>query len=269
MPVRRRAYRLAGLWLTVESSLLVVIEYLDLLFGAFETKIIPVADATTYSIEAVGSAFVVSSPDTEDLAFATEIGAAEYVQWHMSQVALRRVSDRFALHAAGLLPSVPDAGAILVLGPSGAGKSTLAAGLIQRGFGFMSDEAVLLSFSDGTVTGFPRALGLIEQRDTDHCVRKRYTSVSDLGVPVASGPAAVDMIVLLANRAEPAFIRHVCATQALPRLIPQVFATTPVEPILAALIRLCSTSRVVELRAGTPIDGADLVAGLLTSVRAA
>jgi hypothetical protein len=50
--------------------------------------------------------------------------------------------DLYALHAAGV--RAPGGGTILLIGPSGSGKSTLAYGLVRQGWGYLSDDALLL-----------------------------------------------------------------------------------------------------------------------------
>ena len=63
--------------------------------------------------------------------------------------ALRRYG-LFDLHSAGMIE--PESGkAVLIIGPSGSGKSTLALQLVQSGWSYLSDDELLLSFSDGAV----------------------------------------------------------------------------------------------------------------------
>lgn len=57
-------------------------------------------------------------------------------------VKLLRPMGYFALHAAGLV--TPTGQGVLVVGVSGSGKSTLTIGLVRHGWGYLSDDAVLL-----------------------------------------------------------------------------------------------------------------------------
>jgi len=57
-------------------------------------------------------------------------------------IRLLRTLGLFSLHAAGLL--TPDGMGVLIVGSSGSGKSTLTIGLIRKGWGYLSDDAVLL-----------------------------------------------------------------------------------------------------------------------------
>jgi len=57
-------------------------------------------------------------------------------------VRLLRPLGLFSLHAASLL--APDGMGVLIVGRSGSGKSTITIGLIRKGWGYLSDDAVLL-----------------------------------------------------------------------------------------------------------------------------
>ena len=62
--------------------------------------------------------------------------------WMFALVKLLQELEIYSLHAAGLV--APDGAGLLVVGDSGSGKSTLTIGLIHRGWGYLSDDAVLL-----------------------------------------------------------------------------------------------------------------------------
>jgi len=57
-------------------------------------------------------------------------------------IRLLRPLGLFSLHAASLL--TPEGMGVLIVGSSGSGKSTLTIGLIRKGWGYLSDDAVLL-----------------------------------------------------------------------------------------------------------------------------
>ncbi|HEX5108071.1 MAG TPA: hypothetical protein VFV95_06475 [Vicinamibacterales bacterium] len=69
--------------------------------------------------------------------------------WSFCILALLRPLGYFSLHAAAVV--APDAAGTLIVGPSGSGKSTLAVGLIRAGWGYSSDDAVLLCQRSQTV----------------------------------------------------------------------------------------------------------------------
>jgi hypothetical protein len=62
--------------------------------------------------------------------------------WLFGFLKLLRPMGIYGLHAAGLVSE--DGRGFLVVGESGSGKSTLAIALIRSGWGYLSDEAVLL-----------------------------------------------------------------------------------------------------------------------------
>jgi hypothetical protein len=66
----------------------------------------------------------------------------QYNFWSFGLLKLLRPLKFYSLHAAGLVS--PEGEGMLVTGPSGSGKSTLALGLIRHGWGYLSDDAILL-----------------------------------------------------------------------------------------------------------------------------
>jgi hypothetical protein len=62
--------------------------------------------------------------------------------WSFGLLKLLRPIGLFSLHAAALV--TPAGQGILVIGPSGSGKSTLALGLIRHGWGYLTDDAILI-----------------------------------------------------------------------------------------------------------------------------
>ena len=79
------------------------------------------------------------------------------LQWALNRRVIEEACvDRLILHAGGV-----DRGgrAVLVAGRMEAGKSTLTAGLLDRGFGYLSDEAVVVG-ADLTVEGYAKPLSI-------------------------------------------------------------------------------------------------------------
>ena len=102
------------------------------------------AEATTLEIDGAPFACGVAERALTSLAF------------HVNQSALRSVRDALVLHAGavsrnGRVIAFPAAG--------GSGKSTLVAGLLSRGFDYLSDEGAVIG-PDLAVTPYPRAIGL-------------------------------------------------------------------------------------------------------------
>jgi hypothetical protein len=82
---------------------------------------------------------------------------ATQLLWHINRMSVAASADRVVLHAAGaaaggrtvLLPATPESG-----------KSTLVAGLVRRGFSYLSDESVALVPGTTTVEPYPKAISL-------------------------------------------------------------------------------------------------------------
>ena len=62
--------------------------------------------------------------------------------WTFALLKLLRPLGFYSLHAAGVVPAHGQG--VLIIGPSGSGKSTLTLGLLRQGWGYVSDDTVLL-----------------------------------------------------------------------------------------------------------------------------
>jgi hypothetical protein len=77
-----------------------------------------------------------------DESFHQHPRALQWQFWSFCLLKLLRPAGYFSLHAAALVS--PGGTGVLIIGPSGSGKTTLAVGLIRAGWGYLSDDAVLL-----------------------------------------------------------------------------------------------------------------------------
>ena len=95
----------------------------------------------------------ISDPSDAELARVTSFAVC---------AALRRFG-MFELHAAGVVEPSSEAGA-LIIGPSGSGKSTLTLQLATAGWGYLSDDELLLSLNHGSVEtrGFRSFFALVD-----------------------------------------------------------------------------------------------------------
>lgn len=93
--------------------------------------------------------------DRREVAARTAPTALSFLLWNINRQVVE-ASDRLVLvHAAG----VERAGrAVLMPAPMEAGKTTLAAGLVDRGLGYLTDEAVALDPATGLVHPYPKPL---------------------------------------------------------------------------------------------------------------
>jgi HprK-related kinase A len=78
-----------------------------------------------------------------------------YVEWGINWRVIAARTEYLQLHAATL---ARDGQAVVFAGPSGTGKSTLAAGLLSRGWSYLSDEFALIDPDTRLVHPFPKAL---------------------------------------------------------------------------------------------------------------
>ncbi len=88
--------------------------------------------------------------------------------WTFALMKLLRAHGVFTLHAAALVS--PRSGGLLIVARPGSGKSTLAIGLVRRGWGYLSDDAVLLRREGPRVA----ALALRRHFYVDAEARERY-----------------------------------------------------------------------------------------------
>ncbi len=115
---------------------------------------------------------------------------------------------------------------VVIPGPSGGGKSTLTAACQLTGFGYVSDEALVLD-DDGTVVSYPKPLALtrwscetlgIEPQDPE-----RLLAANELG-PVANGSRkAVTHILLTTFGGGPASLWEATPSEAVAALITYSF----------------------------------------------
>ena len=78
-----------------------------------------------------------------------------YVEWAINWRVIATHTEFLQLHAAAL---VRGDHAVVFPGASGSGKSTLVAGLLKRGWKYLSDEFALIHLDTGLVHAFPKAV---------------------------------------------------------------------------------------------------------------
>ncbi len=78
-----------------------------------------------------------------------------YLEWGINWRVIATRTEYVQLHAATL---ACEGQAVVLVGPSGTGKSTLAAGLLARGWSYLSDEFALIDPNTLHVHPFPKAL---------------------------------------------------------------------------------------------------------------
>ena len=83
--------------------------------------------------------------------------AFAHLLFEANQQAIEQTAGVTRMHASA---AALDDAAVVMPGAMGAGKSTLVAGLMTRGFAYLTDEVVALDPSSGAVVPYPKPLSL-------------------------------------------------------------------------------------------------------------
>ena len=122
-----------------------------------------------------------------------------------------RIGHHALLHAAAVERT--GTGAILIAAPAGHGKSSLTMELIRRGFRFLSDDYAPVDLTTGTVSPYPRTVGVISGGSAPIPDEVRRI-VDDPATPKLFGKSLVDPGRAFGEAAiatEPVPVRHVIA----------------------------------------------------------
>jgi len=108
----------------------------------------------------------------EQCVLAGESSVLPFVEWTMNALVARFLPGYLQIHAAAM--SLHGQGIILA-GAPGQGKSTLAAGLLARGWSYLSDEFALIQPDTRMLEPYPKAL----------CIKAgSFDPVIELGLPL-------------------------------------------------------------------------------------
>ena len=134
--------------------------------------------------------------------------------WTVGLLKLLRPWGLYGLHAAGVVSQAGQG--LLLIGPSGSGKSTLALGLVRHGWGYLSDDLVLVRRQP---TGVEALTG-----------RKPF-SVDDPSVPAsADQPWGTERPIPVDRRKRRVDIEETFPRQAMPGCIPQLLLFPQIVP---------------------------------------
>lgn len=194
---------------------------------------------------------------------ATEREATDLVLAELDDLAARHAAGRVVLHAGAV---ERDGVVVVLVGPSGAGKSTLAAHLVQRGFGYLTDEVVALEPRTWSTTPYPRVIGLRDDAvdllglGAHRTAGPGKVRVAPSGLGRVATGGTVGLVVVLSGSTEGAADRPRTRGVALLELLASTYPSTfevgigPAEP-LAVLAELVTTVPVLHLPR-QPLDDA-------------
>lgn len=86
-----------------------------------------------------------------------------WMLWHVTQQTIAVTRTHLLLHAGAV--ALGDR-AVVLCGPMNSGKSTLTGALVERGWTYLTDEAVAFDLADGSLTPYPRPL-VVEGRSRE------------------------------------------------------------------------------------------------------
>ena len=188
--------------------------------------------------------------------------------WAFGLLKLLRPLGFYSLHAAGVVPAHGQG--VLIIGPSGSGKSTLTLGLLRQGWGYLSDDAVLLRLQpEGVVAVVCRKhcyvdagtaaryaeLPFGEAAPDTHGGGKRRVYLEEVS-PGQQVAACLPRVLLFARivPAPHSTVRPLDHVRVLKHLLaqsgPQLFDRHTMAPHLEVLKRLMQQATSYELHAG-------------------
>lgn len=199
----------------------------------------------------------IRSPTAAELARVTSFAVC---------AALRRFGI-FELHSAGVVVPNTEAG-VVIIGSSGSGKSTLTAKLATAGWGYLSDDELLLTVVDQTVEarGFRSFFALRHDGPFKHCFEPGEVFDSRR---IAQ---AMPQFLLFAtiSGAEKTEVRELTQAETMTRLIRAcpwaTYDTLVAGPYLDLLSRLSRQTHGFELMAGTDLLDASEASRIIGSV---
>ncbi len=187
--------------------------------------------------------------------------------WAFGLLKLVRPLGRYGLHAA-CVGKRPDHG-LLMVGASGSGKSTLAVGLIQRGWHYVTDDALLLRAQPAGIVA--RTLRRPFSLDTSRVGRAEMPLGEAMSSHTGHSKRRLDIDAVFPHQRLPYCLPHILLfphivpdplsvlrplghAQALQRLLaqsgPQLFDRATMPPHLEVLTQLMRQTAIYELCAG-------------------
>lgn len=271
-PHRTPRYRVLGLDLSFASDVERALRYLGELFAPFEaTCVKPATPSPPPPVYAVadhgpGGIRYATYRDTHLLNQSDDLdNLFDHLLWHVYNDALASAGDVTLVHAA-TVASTGDA--VTIVAPSGGGKTTLAAGLVERGFDYLTDEITVVCDGGRSIAPFPRALGLKSTsplasrwRQDWWLGRQTYVPSRCVRADVRSVPARPALVVFPEFRpGAPGVVTPVGRADGLVRVARQAFRLSARgKADFVALANFATHVRFVECRFGDLATACSLV----------
>ncbi len=192
--------------------------------------------------------------------------------WQIHAAVPEKVRDFLLLHSGAV---ARNGEAILLPAPMDSGKSSLVLGLLQAGFGYLSDELGAIDPVTGRAYAFPKRIkvdptaleffpgleGRLQDRESvPFRLWSRFVRPEDLGA-AGAGPARIRMLVFLTSDWEGRpRLTEISPADAVSRLAASCFNLFRYgERGVVLLSRVAEGARSFELRGGTPLERAALI----------
>ncbi len=202
----------------------------------------------------------ISAPKDAELARVTSFAVC---------AALRRFG-MFELHGAGVVVPDSDFG-VVIIGPSGSGKSTLTSQLARTGWGYLSDDELLLSLNNGTVEarGF-RSFFALAPADSKSNSKSCFEPATVFQAPRTVSVAPKFLLFTAISGANETQLHELTQAETMARLIRAcpwaTYDTAIAAPNLELLSWLARQAKGFNLLAGTDLLEPDRASRIIGSV---
>ncbi len=174
----RRGYRIGEMDVCFRSEILEVTEDFEALYGWCREDRVEPSSAIQIDVRSERRSVlgrkrpVIHGKDGQLWSPHGEGEILPYVEWGINWQIMDSRHEFLQIHAACM---ARNGQGLLLAGRSGSGKSTLAAGLLARGWQYLSDEFALIDPEDRTLHAFPKAM----------CIKEgSFEVVKGLGLPL-------------------------------------------------------------------------------------
>jgi hypothetical protein len=233
----------------------------DAYYLQFTNSLLQLGATNPLDVSAVTISVFISTPTDAELARVTSFAVCS---------ALRRFG-MFDLHGAGVaLPSTDEG--VLIIGPSGSGKSTLTTQLARAGWGYLSDDELLLSLNENDVEarGFRSFFALVDSNST---VKNCFEPAEIFAAPRVDQMAPRFVFFTEISRAAETQINELTQAETMSRLIRAcpwaTYDTAIAGANLKLLSRLARQAKGFNLMAGTDLLDPDRASEIIgTTCRA-